>query len=179
VTQTERYSIALATLEDAHDIGALHVAVWRQTYSGVMDSDFLATIDVDQWRSDWVHQITHDLQTRIFVARDTEDNNRLVGFASAGPARDQPAPKPEELYVLNVDASCHGSGVAQRLFHAVLGNLPAYLWVVDGNERAINFYRKFGFTLGVQLKWDEHSQTNDVLMTRDEFIPDSSALPLR
>jgi ribosomal protein S18 acetylase RimI-like enzyme len=171
VSLTDRYTFMQAKLEDAYDIGTLHVAVWRQTYSGVMDAEFLATIDVDQWRTDWVRQITNDHMTRIYVVKDTEDNNRLVGFASAGPPRDTPAPKPEELYVLNVDSSCHGSGVAQRLMTAVLGNLSAYLWVVDGNERAINFYRKFGFSLGVQLKWDDHSQTNDVLMTRDEFSP--------
>lgn len=156
-----------AQLSDADDIGGLHVNVWRQTYAGVMDAGFLASLNVDEWRADWVRQLTEDRQTRVFVARDMANEGRLVGFASAGPARDEPAARPEELYVLNVDASSHGSGVAQRLLTSVLGSAPAYLWVVQGNDRAIRFYQKFGFTLGEQLKWDPHSQTNDVIMTRD------------
>jgi ribosomal protein S18 acetylase RimI-like enzyme len=46
---------------------------------------------------------------------------------------------------------------------------------VEGNERAIRFYEKFGFLLGEQLKWDEHSHTNDVIMTRDAFPEATSA----
>jgi len=171
MNSAERYAVRAATVDDAHDIGELHVGVWRQTYAGVMDTEFLASLDIDEWRADWVRQLTHDHQTRVFVARDTEDGDRLVGFASAGPARDEPAAQPEELYVLNVDASSHGSGVAQRLITAVLGDAAAYLWVVQGNDRAIRFYEKFGFTLGEALKWDDHSQTNDVIMTRDRFLP--------
>jgi ribosomal protein S18 acetylase RimI-like enzyme len=171
----EHYTVTPATVADALDIGALHVDVWRQTYAGVMDSKFLTSLDIDEWRADWVRQLTHNHATRVFVARNRLDGDRLVGFASAGPARDEPAARPEELYVLNVDATSHGSGVAQRLLTAVLGEAPAYLWVVEGNERAIRFYEKFGFLLGEQLKWDEHSHTNDVIMTRDAFPEATSA----
>jgi ribosomal protein S18 acetylase RimI-like enzyme len=167
----DRYDFRQATIADAYDLGTLHVAVWQQTYAGVMDAEFLESLDVDAWRADWVRQLTDDHDTRVFVARDRQDNNRLVGFTSTGPARDQPAPRPQELYVLNVDRSCHGSGVAQRLINLAITNTPAYLWVVEGNDRAANFYRKFGFEMQTQLKWDAKSQTNDVLMTRDTFNP--------
>lgn len=163
----ERYRITPATVDDADEIGTLHVAVWRQTYAGVMDDTFLAQLDVDEWRADWVRQLSTEPSTRVFVARDSEDANRLVGFTSVGPARDTPAPKPEELYVLNVDQSSHGSGVAQRLITTAIDDRASYLWVVDGNERAIRFYQKFGFELRDELKWDAHSLTNDRLMTRD------------
>lgn len=170
MNRAERYTVSSAMSDDAHDIATLHIAVWRQTYADVMDADFLASLDVTEWRADWVRQLTENHDTRVLVARDTEETNRLVGFASAGPARDTPAQRPLELYVLNVDASSHGTGVAQRLLHGVLGTAPAYLWVVEGNERAIRFYQKFGFVLGEALKWDAHSKTNDVLMTRDAIV---------
>jgi len=38
------------------------------------------------------------------------------------------------------------SGVADALLAMTIGDAPAYLWVLTGNDRAQSFYRRHGFT---------------------------------
>lgn len=59
------------------------------------------------------------------------------------------------IYVL---ASEYGSGAAQALLDATLGDSPASLWVADPNPRAQAFYRRNGFLPDgertVAAKWE-------------------------
>lgn len=48
----------------------------------------------------------------------------------------------EHLYTV---PGVHGSGVGQALLDTIVGQRPAYLWCIDGNERALAFYRRNGF----------------------------------
>lgn len=48
----------------------------------------------------------------------------------------------EHLYTV---PGVHGSGVGQTLLDALIGDDPAYLWCIDGNDRALAFYRRNGF----------------------------------
>jgi ribosomal protein S18 acetylase RimI-like enzyme len=41
--------------------------------------------------------------------------------------------------------SHQGLGLGRKLLEAALGDGPASLWVAAQNERAIAFYRRFGF----------------------------------
>lgn len=50
-----------------------------------------------------------------------------------------------ELDLIYVLACAHGSGAADMLVDAALGNGPASLWTARDNERAVAFYRKKGF----------------------------------
>ncbi|NKY05579.1 GNAT family N-acetyltransferase [Cellulomonas hominis] len=77
----------------------------------------------------------------------------VVAVAAAGPA---PAPWEEDLGLvppptdtqldkIYIDPTEHGTGLADRLLAAVLAPGPAYLWLIDGNERAERFYTRRGF----------------------------------
>jgi GNAT superfamily N-acetyltransferase len=46
---------------------------------------------------------------------------------------------------LYVRASSYRTGVGHALLEAATGGSPAYLWVLDGNVRAIGFYERHGF----------------------------------
>jgi ribosomal protein S18 acetylase RimI-like enzyme len=78
---------------------------------------------------------------------------RLAGFMIAT----RHAPGDLELDWLMVHPSAHGSGLAVRLMQegiAWLGeDRPLWLTVIRHNERAIRFYRRFGFEIdrGAQL----------------------------
>lgn len=74
-------------------------------------------------------------------------------------------PVDEEVWVLNVEKRHHGTGLAHVMLERALGDRPAYLWVVDGNERAITFYRRHGFELyGARQVQDEGN--DDLRMVR-------------
>lgn len=70
-----------------------------------------------------------------------------VGFMIVGDARDEDAPWPVQLWAMNVTPEHHGTGQAGRMMREGLGDIPAYLWVADGNERAIHFYQRHHFSL--------------------------------
>ncbi|MEI7057422.1 GNAT family N-acetyltransferase [Nocardioides sp. CCNWLW239] len=50
-----------------------------------------------------------------------------------------------ELSALFARAESYGTGLGHRLFEAVIGASAAYLWVLDGNQRATAFYERQGF----------------------------------
>lgn len=73
---------------------------------------------------------------------------RSPPFAHADAAGEADAPASLELKTLYVLDAAKGSGPADALLHrAISDDLPAYLWVIEGNDRAIAFYRKNGFEL--------------------------------
>nr|WP_246335705.1 GNAT family N-acetyltransferase [Microcella alkalica] len=85
----------------------------------------------------------------IIVAEldDPAGEGELLGFARSAPSDDPEAPRPTKLDSLYARASTHGSGLGPRLLDIVLGDRPAYAWIVTANERARRFYEKQGFAL--------------------------------
>ena len=137
------WSVRPATLDDMDSIVDLRIAGWRAAYSHVMTEDFLDRMaarraaEVDARRARF-----GDPTVRQFVGMA---DGRVVGWALAGPGKDDDAPTAEELYALYVDAGLHGSGLASALMDAVIGNGPASLWVLGVNPRAQAFYSREGF----------------------------------
>lgn len=97
----------------------------------------------------------------------TGPEGEIVGFASAGPTRDQDAPTQWELYSINVPAAHQGSGVASQLIVAALAQRPATLWVIRGNARAGAFYRSHGFRVEGATKIHEGTGASEIRMIRD------------
>ena len=74
-----------------------------------------------------------------------EHDAALIGFVNAGLGR-EPLPHFEiQLYALYVRAAWWGTGVGHALFASAVGDRSAYLWVLEGNDRAIRFYERQGF----------------------------------
>ena len=103
-----------------------------------------------------------------------ESDEGLVGYAQfrrSSPAAPVILEAPVEIYRFYVDASAHGSGVAQRLMaNAIeaardLGGRHVWLGVWERNARAIAFYRKSGFRdMGTQVfQLGSDPQTDRVL----------------
>jgi len=130
---------------DAARVGAVHVQVWREAYVGLMPDDYLAGLEASSFGSTWEERLAgptpHGVLHRAGVAPD----GAIVGIGTAGPGREHETATLRELWAINVLASAHGSGLADLMMAALLGDEPAYLWVLEGNERAISFYRRHGF----------------------------------
>ncbi|WP_434080634.1 GNAT family N-acetyltransferase [Sanguibacter sp. Z1732] len=69
-----------------------------------------------------------------------------MGFISVGDPREDEAPAPRQVWALNLLPEHHGTGLAQEMMRRGLGDREAYLWVARGNDRAVAFYRRQGFT---------------------------------
>lgn len=137
------WTLAPLTLDDAEEAGRVHVQVWQEAYAGLMPAAYLDTLDHAEFAAGWRERLLAPRPgVGHWVARDPDG---ILGLATSGPARDDDAPTPWQLYAINVLARGYGTGVSAALLDAALGDRAAYLWVVEGNDRAIAFYRKHGF----------------------------------
>lgn len=126
---------------DAAGIAAVHVQAWREAYAHLMPAEFLAGLDQGRRETGWRTIIADDV-TDVLVAVDGET---IIGWASAGPGRDESAPANRELEGIYVLASAYGSGAGQQLLDAAIGDDAAFLWMAEDNPRAEAFYRRNRF----------------------------------
>lgn len=160
-----RYALRVLTAGDAAVISPIHVQVWRDTYAGLMPGPVLDGLDVERTASRWRDWLSGDDPPRVLGAFDPA-NGALAGWICVGAARDEGAPATTELWVLNVESGHRGTGLAHELMHRELADGPAYLWVVEGNERAVAFYRKHGFELDGHVRVQEDEGARDLRMVR-------------
>jgi GNAT superfamily N-acetyltransferase len=147
------YDVRPARLEDADAFGRVHIQVWREAYAGLIPADFLAGLSSERSSARFAQRCEQQSDAVTLVA--TADGE-LVGFAGAGPSRDEPAEPADELYFINILAAHHGTGLADRLFTDTLAAAgidgPVSLWVLRGNDRACEFYTRHGFAPDGQEK---------------------------
>ncbi|WP_238999446.1 GNAT family N-acetyltransferase [Segeticoccus rhizosphaerae] len=173
---TGEYVARPPVAEDAPAIAATHVRVWREAYAGVMPQDYLDGMDVEKSVAKWRLIIADEsaAATRkrsdpvVKVTRIAEHiaTGDVIGFATFAPARDEDPPTPGELWAINILAAHHGSGVADQLMAATVGDRPAYLWVVEQNLRAQAFYRRHGFGVDGGTSVHEVTPTREIRMVR-------------
>ncbi len=151
-----------AAVRDAEALTDLHLDVWEETYGDLIAVDILQ--DRRKSRSDRIarwRQIIPQPESQTLLAWE-DDRSRLLGFAGTGPGRDEPqAGLPDlEVWALYVRAEVYGRGVGYALLNEAIGTAAAYLWVLDGNDRAIGFYERQGF------RFDGSSKTEPVGVER-------------
>lgn len=151
----EDVTVRPATADDLPAVLAMKNAAWRETYAHVLDDALLDRLDarLDEQVEGWRTALAQG--ARVWLAE--EAGGVVVGMAATAPRteRSLPAPAgangwPEDLpetvltslYVL---ARAHGTGLGHRLHEAALGDIPAVLRVLEGNERAVRFYRGHGY----------------------------------
>ncbi len=148
---------------DAEAGARCHVACWREAYGDLVDPAVLVkrTGDLAQRTSRWRDILAGATLRWVAVTESGE----VVGFAQAGPPRDDPV-RPLELYALYVRTARYGTGLGDRLLAAAIGDRPAYLWVLAANERAIRFYARHGFVLDGSGKPEPMFAANELRMRR-------------
>ena len=166
-----RYAVRLARVEDADEVGRVHVQVWREAYAGHMPADYLEGLDPMKSAARWKLRFEMDEPDGTVVVA-TGPDGEIVGFAAAGPTRDEDAPTDWELYAINVLADHHGTGVADRLIIAALAERPATLWVVRHNARAEAFYHRHGFTTEGATKLHDGTGASEMRMVRRSAASD-------
>ena len=157
------YTVRPLQLGDAEALGAVHITIWREAYAGLMPPSYLRGLSVERsvlrWRTVAVEPAA-GTATVVGLA-----DGEVVGFSTAGPTRDEPADPASELWVVNVLAAHHGSGLARRLVAAAFDGAgigaddAVSLWVARGNDRACAFYRRLGFAPDGRTKAHEPTGT--------------------
>ncbi|MEO1060207.1 MAG: GNAT family N-acetyltransferase [Actinomycetota bacterium] len=135
------------TVDDADQLGPVHVRAWQAAYRGIMPDDYLDGLDGTARAARWREHLGDVPADVVHLVGDLE--GRIVGGVTVGTERDER--RIGELYAINLDPDAFGTGVGQALFEAgeealrSLGHDEAVLWVVRENARARRFYERNGW----------------------------------
>jgi len=147
--QIEELTIRAAGPSDAAAIAAVHVRSWQEAYVGIVSSSYLSSLDPERATETWREHLERGPADGVhtWLALDGE---RLLGFASMGPSRDEDAGRGDlEIYSIYLDPGTWGHGVARELMRTLIAEAGdgtrLSLWVLAANERARHFYRRHGF----------------------------------
>jgi len=157
------------TSSHADPLGRLKVAVWQEVYAGLMDARFLAGLTAEQSAGSWRELLERPWAGVRLVA--LAPGGELVGFGVAGPPQDDDPPTDWQLFALNLLPDARGTGVADLLMEALVGTRDAALWVASGNQRAVAFYRAYGFELDGTEQCDDQFGVTELRMLRRATAP--------
>jgi ribosomal protein S18 acetylase RimI-like enzyme len=128
-------------------VAELHVRSWQEAYSGLMPAEFLAALDP----RDRARRYTFAEEDGSTMVLALGEDEALLGFVSFGRSRDADLPDHGEIGALYVDPDRYRGGVGRLLMAearrrlAADGYADAFLWVLDGNARACDFYEREGW----------------------------------
>jgi ribosomal protein S18 acetylase RimI-like enzyme len=142
--------ILRATTDHALGIASVHIRSWHSAYKGVLEQAFLDGLSIDDRARRW--QEIHQKQESVTLI--AVSHHGVVGFVSYGPCRDEGAPADQgEIWALYADPDSWGQGVGFALMTSAAKELRASgystisLWVLSRNNRGLDFYKRFGFSL--------------------------------
>lgn len=122
----------------------VHYTAWREAYAGILDSRIL-----DNHTMARCQEVAEKYPENTLVLTDRD---KVVGFARYEPeARDfVTVPDAAEVSALYVLEAYQGQGLGRMLMDACLDRLErprVALYVLEGNEKAIGFYKHMGFRM--------------------------------
>jgi ribosomal protein S18 acetylase RimI-like enzyme len=166
---------------DAPRIAGLHAASWRATYRGLIPDAFLDGKAATERLATW--------EARLRGEEGPLDVTlALVDGEAAGFACLMPRAEPERgVYLdnLHVLPAFHGLGLGKRLLarcaqraHAGEPGRPLFLYVLEGNAQAREFYRRVGGTESEPFE-DAFAPADMMVTVRRVVWPDVPALLAR
>ena len=131
----------METPEEMDGKGYVHYKSWQETYGGLMEASYLEGVTLERCQA-----MARKWTDNILVAKDTD---KVIGFVAYGPCRDEEESDCGEVFAIYVLAKYHGKKVGFELMNAAFEKLKKYekivVWVLKGNEKAIKFYKRYGF----------------------------------
>ncbi|MBZ9736568.1 GNAT family N-acetyltransferase [Mesorhizobium sp. CA18] len=135
--------IRAMTRNDLADVSRLLGQSWRRTYAPIMGDETVARLSDERHAPERLAAELDDEDKMSFVAERADGS--IAGYAMAA----MDGKGDVMLQRLHIEPQAFGSGLAGDLLHAVLAahaGIPSIaLEVIEGNDRAIAFYRKHGF----------------------------------
>ena len=137
------YLVRPVAARDAKAIAEIHVATWQAAYQNLMPLDYLKAMTFEKRLAYWKEAIEFsDPQVLVAVEAD-----KVIGFAAFDRSRDAGTKSSVgEIWAMYVAPEYWRQGVGLALWDGVRDGLKeegctqVTLWVLLGNDRALEFY---------------------------------------
>lgn len=163
--------IIRANENDSEVIARILIASWRFAYKDIMPDDLLDNLSTDQRRRVWTKHLNSGGEAYLL-----HDNLDVCGVIEISAFRDgiEDYAAYGEIPVIYLTPDRIGRGLGSAMMTFALDVFRARrvsgvgIWVLEKNKRAVDFYRKHGFSFSGQTK--KHGPTGLVewLMIRAE-----------
>lgn len=134
----------METLEEIEGKASVHYRAWQEAYPGIVDQSFLDGRTEEMSRQQAQRAFENGIST--IIAKDGEE---VVGFADYGRYRGNDLEDAGEVFAIYVLKAYYGRGAGhalmQRALEAMKDCKQIAVWVLTGNERAIQFYERCGY----------------------------------
>ena len=137
-------SICIKSAETDEELcgrGYVHCTSWQEAYRGIVCDSYLDSMTVEATTAR-----ARQFPENTIIAKDRD---RVVGFAVYGPSRDEDLTDAGEVIAIYVLSEYYGRGIGYSLMNEAFSLLKEYdtvfVWVLEKNERAIRFYKRYGF----------------------------------
>lgn len=133
---------------DALDVARVHVRSWQVAYRGLVPSEYLDALNIEERAARY--DFTGADASKPFTIVATADG-MIVGFVTTMPSRASDLPHDGELGALYVSPEYWDRKLGAALIAAgrerlrSQGFASAYLWLLEGNQRAERFYQIDGW----------------------------------
>ncbi|MDX2968291.1 GNAT family N-acetyltransferase [Kribbella solani] len=158
------------TPTDAEAGAWCHLLSWREAYAGLAPDDLLLerTSDIARRIERWSTPLGAGRTRWIALNPDpgAPIEDQVAGFVGIGPGRDEDSPVPFELEAIYTRRAFWKTGLGGRLLEVGVGERAAYLWVFEGNERALGFYRRHGFVPDGATHHDDYFDLGEIRLVR-------------
>lgn len=131
--------------DDIFAVSHIYEESWKWAYRGIVPQSYLDSIPAGSWApslSDFGRKTLVMLEGETYIGTSSYCEARLSDFAGFG-----------EIVSIYLLPEYAGRGYGRKLLSAAvdelaeLGYQDIYLWVLEENHRARDFYQKFGFVL--------------------------------
>ena len=158
----------METMEEARGQAYVHYHAWQETYAGLVDQTYLSAMTLETSERFALRAFENGFYSTL-VARDGE---RVIGFASYGPYRGDDLEDAGEVFAIYTLKEYYDRGIGRALMETALSKLTGYsrvcVWILRGNERAIRFYSRCGFSPdGAQKTLKLGTEVTEIRMVRE------------
>lgn len=162
--------IRTANVDDAPPLASMHVASWRETYSGILPDAMLSGLSVEHRKAMWDQVVRQPASLGSTVVYLAEVDVEIVGFGSCAAQRTESLKAKGfdgEISAIYVFRAYQRNGLGIRLLRTMASDLmsrnfaAASLWVLRDNLVARRFYERHGARL---IDEREDARNNAVLV---------------
>lgn len=136
-----------AVIEDVEIISKLHKVSWQAAYKELINKSYLDNINDNRW----VSMLEKGIRSNSMKGFVALEDNKIVACAFVGKSRYKGYENDLELISIYALPDYFGRGFGHLLMKKVKefakenGYEKLCLWVLEGNSRATDFYKREGF----------------------------------